>query len=36
MYDITQNYRILHTVVQSLSQHNLKFHTIATFKSFVN
>jgi hypothetical protein len=23
-YDIAQNYRILHTVVQRLSQHNLK------------
>jgi uncharacterized membrane protein YukC len=34
-YDIAQNYRILHRVVQRLSQHNSKFRTIAIFKNCV-
>jgi hypothetical protein len=33
VYDIAQNYKILHKVVQRLSQHNLR--TTAIFKSSV-
>jgi hypothetical protein len=32
-YDIAQNYRILHRVVQRLSQHNLKISHLVIFKN---
>jgi hypothetical protein len=36
MYYIAQNYRILHRVVQRLSQHNPKIRTIAILKASSN
>jgi hypothetical protein len=35
MYDIAQNYRILHKVVQRFSQHNLKNSNHCRIQNFV-